>query len=404
MEKILFCYIEESSRSLYLIDLLKADYDVVVVRSPSQALDVLHECYDSLSALIVDRPSAEPEIEKVFDYVGERNDYLFALPVLILSKFDAMKDDEKYLSPIVVGMITEGETRKVILQRIKNTIKFSNSASFDEFSSMLRALPSLVYVKDKKGRYAFCSQHWHHFYGDKGSIRGLTDLDIRKNAENARIAQENDKKVLLTGKGTQYVIKEDDDEGIEYLQIIKEPLKNEKGKVTGIIAIINNVTDQELLRQQLREKSITDQLTGLYNRSYFEELNNEWKEKLDLPLTFISADCDGLKKINDRFGHAAGDQYICFARDALRESLPEGSYLFRMGGDEFLAVVPKANSRKARELVDLIVENSHKYRTREFKLKISVGSYTISSKRMTTVEGAVALSDKAMYKMKKSKR
>lgn len=404
MKRILFCYIEESSRSRYLIDLLKNDYELVLARSPKEALSVLHESYDSLSAFIVDHPSAEPEIETVFDYVSERNNFLFALPILILSKFDSMEADEQYLSAVVTGMIAEGETKRVILQRIKNTIKFSNSASFDDFSNMLRALPSLVYVKDTKSRYAFCSQHWHHMYGENESIRGLTDMEIRKNPDNARIAQENDRKVIESGKGTQYVIKEDDDEGTEYLQVIKEPLKNEKGDVTGIIAIINNVTDQELLRQELREKSITDQLTGLYNRAFFEELKNERKDNLSLPMTFISADCDGLKKINDKFGHAAGDQYICFARDALRESLPENSYLFRMGGDEFLAVVPKMNSRKARELVELIVENSHKYRTGQFKLRLSVGSHTISSKKMTTIEGGVALSDKAMYKMKKSRR
>ena len=131
---------------------------------------------------------------------------------------------------------------------------------------------------------------------------------MRKSKENARIAREADMKVISSGRGSNYVIKEEDDEGIDYLQIIKEPVKNEKGEVTGIIAIVNNVTDSELLKQELRKKSITDPLTELYNRYYYEELEAEYKNKMTIPITVISADCDGLKRINDKYGHAAGDK------------------------------------------------------------------------------------------------
>jgi diguanylate cyclase (GGDEF)-like protein len=185
---------------------------------------------------------------------------------------------------------------------------------------------------------------------------------MRKSKENARIAREADMKVISSGRGSNYVIKEEDDEGVDYLQIIKEPVKNEKGEVTGIIAIVNNVTDSELLKQELRKKSITDPLTELYNRYYYEELEAEYKNKMTIPITVISADCDGLKRINDKYGHAAGDKYICFARDAIQESLPEKSYLFRMGGDEFVAVIPGMKSYDAAILTKEIVKNSKKYK------------------------------------------
>ena len=146
---------------------------------------------------------------------------------------------------------------------------------------MLTALPSLIYLKDKDGRYAFCSQHWHHLNTDE-SIRGKTDFDIRKDKNNAQIARNSDLKVINSGKGTSYIIKEEDEEGIDYLQIIKEPLKNDKGEVTGIIAIINNITNEEILRQELRRKSITDQLTGVNNREYFHEVV-EGIDKISLP-------------------------------------------------------------------------------------------------------------------------
>ncbi len=403
MNKIVFAYTQESSRSRYLINLLKDDFELIVAPSCDAITKLLHESFDSIEALIIDHPSDKPDLDRLFNYVKKHNSFMFTLPIILLTEPSMAADDDKYLSDLVVGMITEGETKRTVLQRLKNTLRFSASMSFDDFSNMLEALPSQIYVKDIKSRYVFCSKRWHHFRKSNESIRGLTDFDIRKNRENAIIAQENDRMVIESGQGTDYIIKECDDEGTEYLQVIKEPIVNKDGKVDGIIAIINNVTDSELLRQELRQKSITDQLTGLFNRFYFEEIVETMKDSLALPLTLVSADCDGLKTINDQFGHAAGDRYICFARDAIQESLPEGSFLFRMGGDEFLAIVPNTDTSSAEELVQRIMKNADGYHTSKFGLKLSAGCYTINEKGIS-IEYAVNQSDKAMYRAKQSKK
>ena len=122
-----------------------------------------------------------------------------------------------------------------------------------------------------------------------------------------------------------------------------------------------------------------------------------------MPLTFISADCDGLKNINDKFGHVAGDRYICLARDLIKAHLPAMSYFFRMGGDEFLAVIPRLSMAEADRLVKEIAEDAQNYKTDRFELKLSVGCYTLTDSN-TSVETAVNLSDKAMYEMKKRSR
>ena len=108
----------------------------------------------------------------------------------------------------------------------------------------------------------------------------------------------------------------------EFLQIIKEPLFYEDGRVRGIIALINIVTEQEQMRRQLRERYITDQLTGLYNRSYYTEYLAELERNAPDPLSIIIADCDHLKHINDTYGHIAGDQYIRACADHPRLELP----------------------------------------------------------------------------------
>ena len=400
MRNIAVCFEKESSRSKFVLDILKDDFSILEARSKEDIYSLIEKSFNDIAALILDNPSSKNYSNDLLKLISQKNNYMFSLPVLVLTDKENMDKDDKFLEAPVVGTILEGESKKIILYRLTNSIKLSDSTSFDEFSNMLTALPSLIYLKDTQGRYAFCSQHWHHLVDKHKSIRGLTDFDIRKDQENARIAQESDQRVVRSGKGTSYVIKEEDEEGKEYLQIIKEPLKNEKGDVTGIIAIINNVTNEELLKQELRKKSITDTLTGLFNREYFEELSGIYRDNIPTPLTIISADCDKLKKINDKYGHAAGDIYICFARDCLKECLPKTALLFRMGGDEFIALLPKTTREEGKNLVKKIASHAKNYRVDNFSLKLSVGGYTLEKKNVT-LDNAIALSDKEMYKMKK---
>ena len=385
-----------------LINILSKEYNFIVIHSYDEAIDLFEKKYDDISAVIIDNPSEHDYTEKLISYVEKKNTFLFSSPILLLSDQEKMDLDDRYLSDTVVGVLRHTDSERVLSTRIRSAIKFCNSTSFDEFSDLLKELPSLIYLKDKDGRYAFCSQNWHHLNTDE-SIRGKTDFEVRKDLENAKKARESDLKVIESGKEMTYVIKEEDDEGLDYLKVVKKPIKNKKGEVTGIIAIINNITDEVLLNQELRQKSITDQLTGLYNRVYFEELAKEKETTFETPITFITADCDGLKKINDKFGHAAGDKYICYARNALKDSLPNDSLLFRMGGDEFLAVCPGVDKKNAERIIDQILLNAKKYKNNDFALRLSAGSYTIHKTR-TTIESALMLSDKAMYKMKKDKK
>ncbi|MCR5491907.1 MAG: diguanylate cyclase [Bacilli bacterium] len=362
-------------------------------------MELLEKSFDDLELLILDNPSSASCVRDVIECIAKKNTYMFGLPVLIWTDPEHMVGDDEYLRDPVAGLVSTADSEKTILTRIENAIKLCNSRSFDDFSSMLTALPSLIYLKDNQGRYAFCSQNWHHIMTKGSSYRGKTDFDIRKDKANAEIAYRADMKVVETGQGMNYLIKECDETGTDYLQIIKEPLKDADGHVKGIIAIVNNVTKEETMRQELREKSITDQLAGVYNRVYFDELTRT--VTLPLPTTIISADCDDLKGINDRYGHSAGDQYINYAKEALQKALPEGSHLFRMGGDEFLAVIPSADKKLAKELVERIYQEALSFKNERFALGISVGSYTMTDPEVS-VESAVSLSDKAMYRAKKA--
>ena len=107
----------------------------------------------------------------------------------------------------------------------------------------------------------------------------------------------------------------------------------------------------------LKEKSVRDPLTGLYNRSYFNEVIRRELVSARLAgagLSVLLADVDRFKQINDRMGHATGDDVLKFVANYLTSCVRESDFVFRWGGDEFLVLLPRTEeadaSQKAEEL------------------------------------------------------
>jgi len=119
-------------------------------------------------------------------------------------------------------------------------------------------------------------------------------------------------------------------------------------------------SEMEQLRQSdqlLREKSVRDSLTGLYNRAYFNDVIRRELVGARLAgsrLSVLIADVDRFKQINDRMGHAVGDDVLKFVANYLTSCVRESDFVFRWGGDEFLVLLPRTEeadaAQKAEEL------------------------------------------------------
>lgn len=403
---VIIIYDKTNPRVDYLKKTLKDQYKIVKITNHALIKEKIDELFYDVSAVIIDNPSKKQYAKKLIRYIEDKNDYMLALPVIILSDEEHVKKDEKFLDGAAVSIIVKDTSKKIVLKRIEKSIRFVNSTSFEEFSKMLKSLPVLIYLKDKKGRYAFCSKYWHHLYDEDDkdwTIRGKTDLEIRKDKANAKKAMKTDLEVISSGEGRTYVIKEKEDTGSEYYQVIKEPIKNNNGDVKGIISLVTNVTEQELIRQELRKKSITDGLTGLFNRAYFDEYIAKHIVKNDIfPLGIIVGDCDGLKNINDELGHVTGDEYICLAAKMIEENLPEESRIFRMGGDEFISLLPQVSQKVLDEYVDSLEHKVSEYGLENLPLNISFGSYLMKDSQEDVGE-SLAKADHAMYEAKRRK-
>lgn len=305
----------------------------------------------------------------------------------------------------VIDCITKPFISQIIKNRIKNSIAFTDSLTFYGIEEILKQLPSNIFLKDNECRYVFATKYWHHLKkpdDPNWSIRGKIDPEIRKDKDNAIEAHKRDMEIIKTGKGMTYTIEINEDGIQEFLQVIKQPLFDEEGFVTGIIGLINDVTEHELLKKKLQEQAVTDALTGLYNRTYLDQFIKMHNDDC-YPLAIISADCDGLKEINDTYGHNAGDEYIKATVTLFKMVLPKERILFRMGGDEFLVLLPGTSEKKAQLLIQQLKNTQQQFLIQDRRLSISFGLSVMDSSA-DNFHMCITDSDRNMYSEKRKKR
>lgn len=123
------------------------------------------------------------------------------------------------------------------------------------------------------------------------------------------------------------------------------------GSIDALEGIIIDITESKQQFLQIQFLSSHDQLTGLYNRTYFESERNRINREKAYPVTVLHADINGLKLINDAFGSLVGDQIIQITAALLEHMLQKGEILARIGGDEFALLMPGVDAKLATERI-----------------------------------------------------
>ena len=384
------------------INLLTPEYELLSAADEEEGLRILKQERKTISAILLDLDIAKKNDFAFFKTVSANVLYA-AIPVVGTLPRQPAGEDLACLDMGAADIFIPTGSGKLLLRRLSNVIRAKDSATFNEIERMLQALPSNIYLKDAEGKYIFATHYWHHLdmRGDPNwTIRGKTDPEIRKDKENAVKAYESDKNILATGQGTQYVIEVNTDGQQEFLELIKEPVRDDDGKITGIVGLINNVTEQQLLKRELEKRSETDELTGLYNRHYYQRYIPTVLQAGNFPVCLISADCNGLKIINDTYGHLVGDEYLRMTAVLFRMAMPESAAVFRTGGDEFFIVLPNTDEEEARRLIEEMETKSALFRIRDQKLSVSFG-FSILRSESDDLTACVEAADHAMYENKK---
>ncbi|MGB7219009.1 MAG: diguanylate cyclase [Vicinamibacterales bacterium] len=180
------------------------------------------------------------------------------------------------------------------------------------------------------------------------------------------------------------------------------------GEETVLSALVD-ITDQKLSTERLRELATRDDLTGVYNRRYLEELTRielERAQRYTRPLTLAMLDADHFKDVNDTHGHQVGDAVLRAVSERCQKTLRNSDVLGRYGGEEFVLVFPETAMREAQivaERVRAAVAGSPVViGDRALDVTVSIGLASLSSGE--DVGGLISRADSALYAAKQGGR
>jgi diguanylate cyclase (GGDEF)-like protein/PAS domain S-box-containing protein len=332
--------------------------------------------------------------------------------------------------------------------------------------AFLHHIPDGVYFKDCESRFVLISRSLAIRFGlsDPSEAINKTDFDMFSEA-HAKQTFADEQEIIRTGKPiVEAEERETWPDGREtWVLTTKLPLIDDQGSVIGTMGISRDITERKHVEQELKEYrvrleglvaertaelvqanaelerdiaarkvveealalkaqelvrsnavlenlSLIDDLTGLYNRKGFFALA-EHRVKLAYrtgePFSIAFVDLDGLKRINDTFGHQEGDRALSDAANVLRESLRESDILARLGGDEFAIFIAEAQESRIVSIKGRIQQKLDSWNAeagRKFHLSFSMGIVSGVGRENSDVDTLLELADTLMYQHKSSRQ
>jgi diguanylate cyclase (GGDEF)-like protein/PAS domain S-box-containing protein len=191
----------------------------------------------------------------------------------------------------------------------------------------------------------------------------------------------------------------------KYFDVSLTPVRIRQKEIAGKLLVMEDITDRKEYEDKIKYMSFHDYLTGLYNRAFFEEELARLNVERNLPLSIVMGDVNGLKMINDTYGHEKGDELLKKAAEILKQSFRKSDIISRWGGDEFIILLPLTDYSTAEEIAGRVKKTCSQHDTEDMPVSISLGT-AIKVKEDESIEEILKSSEDKMYtdKMSDEKR
>lgn len=177
------------------------------------------------------------------------------------------------------------------------------------------------------------------------------------------------------------------------------PIIQENGEIIGVVLVFRDFSDKKLKQEEIEYLSYHDQLTGLYNRRFYEEELMRIDVERNLPLTIIMGDVNGLKLVNDSFGHAMGDELLQRAAEVINNGCRADDIIARLGGDEFVIILPKTDVIEAENIIKRIKALASIEKVGSLNISIAFG-YCTKTNKDESIQVIFKETEDQMYKNK----
>ncbi len=184
----------------------------------------------------------------------------------------------------------------------------------------------------------------------------------------------------------------------KYLENFYAPISDEHKKIMGVTVFSHDITDRKKYEESILYLSYHDVLTGLKNRRYYSEELIRIDSEENLPISVIMADINGLKIMNDAFGHDSGDEMLKIVAMELKETFTSKGEVSRVGGDEFVVILVNTSKGEATNLIERAKKRIEKHVLNGMHVSVSFG---VEAKvDSLPIDEIVRIAEDDMYKHK----
>jgi diguanylate cyclase (GGDEF)-like protein/PAS domain S-box-containing protein len=308
-----------------------------------------------------------------------------------------------------------GLERESDLVRYALTALLERKESEDRYRTILEQIQEGYYEVDLTGSCTF-------FTAPLSGILGYSEAELKgmnyrqyMDKDNAEKVFRTYNEVFRTGISTKHVdwelIKQDGSR--IYVETSVTLMRDLSGKPIGFQGIVRDITLRKKMEEEIKRLSITDPLTGLYNRRGFLTLAEQHlkvSERIERGSILLFADLDDLKIINDTWGHRKGDEALVEAAAIFKEVFRESDVIARMGGDEFAilaldtSLVPREAPRILKDRLHRCISLHNARQDRDYTISMSIGIAFHDLNTPCFIDDLMSRADALMYEQKKQKR
>ena len=289
--------------------------------------------------------------------------------------------------------------------------------SLEQITEILSALPDPAFILTRSGRYVgVYGGTDSRYYHDGSSLVGQTVNDVLEEEKASwflgEIEQALQSKRLhvieygLSGSDVKGLA--DDGPGsVIWFEGRVQALNFQIDNEDAVLWVASNITERHQLEQKLRLQSETDELTGLYNRRYFDQaIASELSRarRYQEAISLFIFDVDHFKAINDTHGHKVGDAVLCEIASLTASNTRESDIVTRWGGEEFLVLMPHTSLDMAEKVANTFCNFIEKYQfEHDISMTISIGVAEWKNET-ESVDSLISRADEALYKAKHAGR